>query len=128
MDGDVDQEIEPSIRQNNKLVNNKNRYNAIGEGDREGSLEDDLVGAITTISRAPLPSTTSRNFLFPNETPKEKNQHMQMMKVLNIGELPASHQRASTHKYNITHDYTPPQIFSEPFSTTRRSRTIPKYL
>ncbi|XP_065085440.1 mucin-2-like, partial [Ochlerotatus camptorhynchus] len=124
LDGDVDQEIEPSIRQNSKLVNNKNRYNQIGEGDREGSLEDDLVGAITTISRAPLPSTTSRNFLFPNESPEEKNQHMQMMKVLNIGELPASHQRASTHKYNITHDYTPAQSFSEPFSTTRRSQKL----
>nr|XP_029711530.1 uncharacterized protein LOC115256729 [Aedes albopictus] len=122
LDSDVDQEIEPSIRQNSKLVN-KNRYNQIGEGDRDGSLEDDLVGAITTISRAPLPSTTSRNFLFPDESPVEKSQKMQAMKVLNIGELPASHQRASTHKYNITHDYTL-QSFSEPYSTTRRSQKL----
>ncbi|XP_021694231.1 uncharacterized protein LOC110674266 [Aedes aegypti] len=121
--GDVDQEIEPSIRQNSKLVNNKNRYNQIGEGDRDGSLEDDLVGAITTISRAPLPSTTSRNFLFPDESPQDKSQKMQMMKVLNIGELPSSHQRASTHKYNITHDYTL-QSFPEPLSTTRRSQKL----
>lgn len=124
LNGGVDQEIEPSIRQNSKLAKNKNRYNQIGEGDREGSLEDDLVGAITTISRAPLPSTTSRNFLFPNESPDEKNHHMQMMKVLNIGELPSSHQRASTHKYNITHDYTPLSSFSEPQSTTRRSQKL----
>lgn len=119
---DGDQEIEPSIRQNSKLANSKNRYNQIGET----SLEDDVLDAITTISRAPLPisSTTSRNFLFPNETPEELEQHMQKMKVLNIGELPTHHnQRATTHKYNITHEYTL-HSFSEPYSTTRRSQKL----
>lgn len=124
---DNDQEIEPSIRQQSKLVTSKNRYNQIGEGGgRESSFEDDVLDAITTISRAPLPisSTTSRNFLFPNETPQDLAHEKQMMKMLNIGELPTvlNNQRATTHKYNITHEYTLQSFSEAPYSTTRRSR------
>ncbi|XP_052562361.1 uncharacterized protein LOC120424548 isoform X4 [Culex pipiens pallens] len=126
---DNDQEIEPSIRQQSKLVTSKNRYNQIGEGGgRESSFEDDVLDAITTISRAPLPisSTTSRNFLFPNETPQDLAHEKQMMKMLNIGELPTVHnnQRATTHKYNITHEYTLQSFSEAPYSTTRRSQKL----
>lgn len=44
---DTDQELEPSI-QDSKFTNN--RYNHIGEG-----LTDDVVEAITIISKAPIP-------------------------------------------------------------------------
>uniref|UniRef100_A0A8W7P1F3 Chitin-binding type-2 domain-containing protein n=1 Tax=Anopheles coluzzii TaxID=1518534 RepID=A0A8W7P1F3_ANOCL len=53
----VDQNIEPSIRQNSKLYNAKNRYQQIGEPEEDGAepIEQELLDALTTLSRAPLP-------------------------------------------------------------------------
>ncbi|XP_055596596.1 mucin-5AC-like isoform X2 [Uranotaenia lowii] len=133
-DSDVDQEIEPSIRQQSKLVNAKNsnsnsnensRYNQIGEGvrEREPHLDVALLDAITTISRAPLPqSTTSRNFVF--SAPQDQRSTPRSQALRAQGELPGHMQRATTHKYNITHEYTLSSSYQEPYSTTRRSQKI----
>uniref|UniRef100_A0A182N1L5 Mucin-5AC n=1 Tax=Anopheles dirus TaxID=7168 RepID=A0A182N1L5_9DIPT len=93
-----DQNIEPSIRQNSKLYDAKDRHQQIGEPDGDaGPIEQELLDALTTLSRAPLPvvsTTTARNGLDDKEW---------------LGKQPPFtapvNGRATTHKYNVTHEY-----------------------
>uniref|UniRef100_A0A182FK35 Uncharacterized protein n=1 Tax=Anopheles albimanus TaxID=7167 RepID=A0A182FK35_ANOAL len=131
---DADQHIEPSIRQNSKLFNNDNdeetkanaRFQQIGEPSRVSMEQELLLDAITTISRAPLPltsTTTTRNNVEP-ATFERTTEHQDAVHVEQ--QFPAKpNQRATTHKYNITHQYPYPLGYTEPLTistSTRRSR------
>lgn len=105
----VDQNIEPSIRQNSKLYNAKNRYQQIGEPEEDGAepIEQELLDALTTLSRAPLPvvsTTTVRNNGYESVVDKEwvRQQQKQPAQQQYAAEVNG---RATTHRYNVTHDY-----------------------
>uniref|UniRef100_A0A182TN76 Chitin-binding type-2 domain-containing protein n=1 Tax=Anopheles melas TaxID=34690 RepID=A0A182TN76_9DIPT len=105
----VDQNIEPSIRQNSKLYNAKNRYQQIGEPEVDGAepIEQELLDALTTLSRAPLPvvsTTTVRNNGYESVVDKEwvRQQQKQPAQQQYAAEVNG---RATTHRYNVTHDY-----------------------
>uniref|UniRef100_A0A182JKW2 Uncharacterized protein n=1 Tax=Anopheles atroparvus TaxID=41427 RepID=A0A182JKW2_ANOAO len=134
---DGDQDIEPSIRQNNKLYNAKNRYQQIGEAREDpASLEQELLDAITTISRAPLPITSTPTARPGYEDLKEGQQvaaveqpqpQPQQPPVAVEQQYPAGpNQRATTHRYNITHEYPYPLGYTAPAvsTSTRRSQKL----
>uniref|UniRef100_A0A182P7J2 Chitin-binding type-2 domain-containing protein n=1 Tax=Anopheles epiroticus TaxID=199890 RepID=A0A182P7J2_9DIPT len=108
--GGVDQNIEPSIRQNSKLYNAKNRYQQIGEPEDAEPIEQELIDALTTLSRAPLPvvsTTTVRNNAYEDAVvDKEWVRQQQHQKQAQYVAAEVNG-RATTHKYNVTHDYPP---------------------
>ncbi|XP_050074702.1 uncharacterized protein LOC126562281 [Anopheles maculipalpis] len=112
----VDQNIEPSIRQNSKLYNAKNRYQQIGEHDDGEPIEQELLDALTTLSRAPLPivsTTTVRNGydeVVDKEWARQQQKQSQFVAEVNG--------RATTHKYNVTHDYPNAAGYSVPVQAT----------
>uniref|UniRef100_A0A182SQE0 Chitin-binding type-2 domain-containing protein n=1 Tax=Anopheles maculatus TaxID=74869 RepID=A0A182SQE0_9DIPT len=112
----VDQNIEPSIRQNSKLYNAKNRYQQIGEHDDGEPIEQELLDAFTTLSRAPLPivsTTTVRNgydAVVDKEWARQQQKQSQFVAEVNG--------RATTHKYNVTHDYPNALGYSVPVQAT----------
>uniref|UniRef100_A0A182QNG7 Chitin-binding type-2 domain-containing protein n=1 Tax=Anopheles farauti TaxID=69004 RepID=A0A182QNG7_9DIPT len=109
-----DQNIEPSIRQNSKLYNAKNRYQQIGEPENGGeAIEQELLDALTTLSRAPLPvvsTTTVRNGLDGGIDKEWQRPASQLTAPVNA--------RATTHKYNVTHDYPNAIGYSVPVQAT----------
>ncbi|XP_052899746.1 uncharacterized protein LOC128306322 [Anopheles moucheti] len=112
----VDQNIEPSIRQNSKLYNAKNRYQQIGEHDDGEPIEQELLDALTTLSRAPLPivSTTTVRNGYEGVVDKEwvRQQQKQTQYAAEVNG------RATTHKYNVTHDYPNTLGYSAPIHAT----------
>uniref|UniRef100_A0A182W4Z2 Chitin-binding type-2 domain-containing protein n=1 Tax=Anopheles minimus TaxID=112268 RepID=A0A182W4Z2_9DIPT len=112
----VDQNIEPSIRQNSKLYNAKNRYQQIGEHEDGEPIEQELLDALTTLSRAPLPvvsTTTVRNgyeAVVDKEWVRQQQKQTQFVAEVNG--------RATTHKYNVTHDYPNAIGYSVPVPVT----------
>jgi hypothetical protein len=105
-----DQDIESSVRQ--KIFDS--RYNQIGETYAEESstlqaLTDDFLEAFTTISKAPLPQTTT--------TVRSSNRGRVINKSSQqLTDLPTISSKATTLAYNISHDYNPY------YETNRRSR------
>ncbi|ETN64763.1 hypothetical protein AND_003485 [Anopheles darlingi] len=132
---DTDQHIEPSIRQSSKLFNNNhdeetkgNRFQQIGEPNVEGvSVEQELLlDAITTISRAPLPltsTTTTRKNVEPATVERTTEHHGVIHVEQNFPRKP--NQRATTHKYNITHQYPYPLGYTEPLTISTSTRRSP---
>uniref|UniRef100_A0A182KBZ1 Chitin-binding type-2 domain-containing protein n=1 Tax=Anopheles christyi TaxID=43041 RepID=A0A182KBZ1_9DIPT len=121
--GGVDQNIEPSIRQNSKLYNAKNRYQQIGETEDSEPIEQELLDALTTLSRAPLPvvsSTTVRNG-YEAVVDKEwvRQQQKQAPYVAEVNG------RATTHKYNVTHDYPNAVGYSVPAVQATSTHKLP---